>query len=122
MGDELCWTVWLNRAIQVSLVVLLTLAAGPARADPKSPQAKTDANFFFMSGVVTELQDNHITITRTPSGKAAEKHTFVTTPETTIEGKLKLKARVTVGYSKGETEDTAVRIIVRPPSTPPAKK
>jgi hypothetical protein len=107
--------------VQVYLVLLLALATGVSRGAADAGQAKPDSNFFFMSGVVTDLQENHLTITRTPAGKAAEKHTFVTTPETTIEGKLRLKARVTVGYVKGETEDTAVRIIVRPAS-PPSKK
>jgi hypothetical protein len=101
----------------------LAIVTGETQPPPdKNPPAKADSNFSFMSGTVSEILSDSITITRNVAGKASEKHTFQTTAETTIEGKLKVKARVTIGYVKGEDTNTAVRIIVRSSSPPAPKK
>jgi len=71
-----------------------------------------------MSGTVSEVAADHVTLTRVVADRTVEKHAFLLTAETTVEGKLKVKARVTVGYVKGEDEDTAVRIIVRSSQRP----
>lgn len=97
---------------------LICLAGAPRATDAQSapsqdPPTKTEPTFFFMSGTVSELANDRMTITRAVAGRATEKHAFLLTTDTTVEGKLKVKARVTVGYVKGEEADTAVRIIVR---------
>lgn len=110
--------MWLKRSLLVLAAGLVCLAITPPAIHAGSqavqdPPAKPESTFFFMSGTVSELSKTHITITRAAGGRATEKHAFLLTAETTVEGKLRLKARVTVGYVKGEDDDTAVRIIVR---------
>jgi len=46
-------------------------------------------------------------------GKSSETRTFLVTPETRVEGKLRVKARVTVRYTREEQGDRALHIIVR---------
>ena len=113
--------MWLNRTILILFAGCLLLADETQKAGDRTPPPKTDGNFSVMSGTVLELETGRITISRAVAGKAAEKHTFVTTPETTVEGKLRVRARVTVGYVKGDEADTAVRIIVRTSSQPQKK-
>jgi len=113
--------VWLNRTILILFAGCLLWADETRKPGDRTPPPKADGNFSVMSGTVVELEPGRITILRAVAGKAAEKHTFITTPETTIEGKLKVKARVTVGYVKGEEAGTAVRIIVRTSSQPQKK-
>jgi hypothetical protein len=83
----------------------------PARAQDTVPAEQVKSEFF--SGVVTSLSDDQITVFKTVLGKNAETRTFMVTPETRVEGKLKLKARVTVRYARDEDGDRAVHIIVR---------
>lgn len=74
----------------------------------QNPPATEPADAFF-SGTVTEFSGDHVSVNRTVLGKNSETRTFAITPETTIEGKLRVKARVTVRF----VEDRAVHIIVR---------
>jgi hypothetical protein len=46
-------------------------------------------------------------------GKNSETRTFLITKETRIEGKLRLKARVTVRYTHDDEGNRALHIIVR---------
>jgi hypothetical protein len=46
-------------------------------------------------------------------GKSSETRTFAITPATKVEGKLRVKLRVTVRFTKDEDVETAVHIIVR---------
>ncbi len=119
--------MWLNRSILFLVAGLTVVAGGPLAASawdssPQEPPSKPESTFFFMSGTVSELESDRLTITRVVAGRATEKHAFVMTAETTVEGKLRIKARVTVGYVKGEEADTAVRIIVRSSSQQGPKK
>jgi phage terminase large subunit-like protein len=67
----------------------------------------------YFAGIITALTDANVTVTRTVLGKESTVRTFTITPETHIEGKPKLKSRVTVRFLADERGDRAVRIIVR---------
>jgi hypothetical protein len=84
----------------------------------KPPDTKPADTFF--AGTVTELTDVQITVARTVQGKM-EKRSFQITEATKVEGKLRLRVRVTVRYITDEDDsDTATLIVVR--SLLPAKK
>lgn len=70
----------------------------------------------YFAGYITALSDIQITVTRTVLGDKSSTRTFAITPETHIEGKPKVKSRVTVQYVADEEGDRAVQIIVRSPS------
>ncbi len=72
------------------------------------------------SGNIVELDKTKLTVRRSVPDKPDEKRTFLIKPETKVEGKLRTRARVTVGYMSNEEGDVAMRIIVRTgvPSSP----
>ncbi len=95
--------------------ISVSLACAPLNAmqtQDSAPAVQPQPHQFF-SGIVTALTDTSVTVTRTVLGKESTIHTFTITPETHIEGKPKMKSRVTVRYVTDETGDRAVRIIVR---------
>ena len=59
------------------------------------------------------LDEEKLTVLKTVLGKNSETRTFLITKETRIEGKLKLKARVTVRYTHEDEGFRALHIIVR---------
>ena len=78
-----------------------------------------EPSYEFFSGTISQLPSGHIAVARTVSGKPAENRSFLINSETKIEGKLRLKARVTVGFKPTPDGDLAVRIIVRPQEKKP---
>jgi hypothetical protein len=70
------------------------------------------ANIF--SGTVTQLTDDSITVVRKVIGRDAVTRSFTRDAQTTVEGTLKVKARVAVRF-RTEEDGTfaAVHIIVR---------
>jgi len=66
----------------------------------------------FFAGTVVETTPEKITVTRRVLGKA-ENHTFIVTQDTKVEGKLRVKIRVTVRYVPNDDGDTATMIVVR---------
>jgi hypothetical protein len=83
----------------------------PLSADEPSAAAAKKADAFF-AGTVVESTADEITVTRTVLGKP-EKRSFVVTPETKVEGRLRIRVRVTVRYISDDGGDTATMIIVR---------
>jgi hypothetical protein len=81
------------------------------RAQSTAPKEPPRGEFF--SGVITALADDKLTVFKTVLGKNAETRTFVISKETRVEGKLRLKVRVTVRYIRDEDGDHALHIIVR---------
>jgi hypothetical protein len=81
----------------------------PKPNDGKS-EPKYDDTF---SGPIVELTPTKITVSRSILGKPAEKHTFWIKPDTRIEGKLKVRAKVTVGFVVTDEGDVARLIVVR---------
>lgn len=93
------------------LVLLSTAFPFSLRAQDKAP-AEQPRNEFF-SGVVTELSGDKITVLKALLGKNSETRTFLIAADTRIEGKLRVKARVTVRYTRDEDTNRALHIIVR---------
>ena len=109
-------------------VLSVFLAVGGAslsRSQDPAPAVQPQDQFF--AGIVTALSDASVTVTRTVLGKESTIRTFAITPETHIEGKPKLKSRVTVRFVAAAAEEgatptcRAVRIIVRGGGAGPKK-
>lgn len=98
------------------LLSLLICCGHPVQAQGNSA-ATVAAQDQFFSGTITALGDGKITVSRSVLGKESATRTFLITPQTKIEGKPRVKARVTVRFVPGEEGDKAVHIIVRA-STP----
>lgn len=89
----------------------MLLAAGVLPAQDESAPANPPNQFF--SGNVTALEEGKITVARTSLGRTTATKTFIIKPETKIEGKLRLRAKVTVRYTTDDDGDVAINIIVR---------
>ena len=83
----------------------------PLSADEPSTAVAKKADSFF-AGTVVESTAEKITVTRTVLGKP-ENRSFVVTPETKVEGRLRGRVRVTVRYISDDDGDTATMIVVR---------
>ncbi|HUS08052.1 MAG TPA: hypothetical protein VMZ52_17250 [Bryobacteraceae bacterium] len=105
--------MWLLRSLILAAVLNASFNCAFA-AQEQNPAPNESTNEFF-SGTVADLQPGKIIISRAVLGKPAEDRSFLITPETKIEGKLKAKVRVTVGFKASDEGDVAVRIIVRAP-------
>lgn len=100
-----------------SAVLLLALASHSTALLAFEQDPPAEAPSEFVSGIVVDLPAGKLVVNRALVGQAPEHHTFTLTPETKVEGKLRVQARVTVGYKTTESGETvAVRVIVRPPS------
>jgi hypothetical protein len=82
-------------------------------------EPKYDQTF---SGPIVEVTAAKITVSRSILGKPAEKRTFWIKPDTRIEGKLRVRAKVTVGYVTTDDGDVARLIVVRTSQKPADKK
>lgn len=94
-------------------LALLLLILQPAQAycaQDNAPAENPRGEFF--SGTITALTDDKITVSRTVLGKS-EARTFVITTDTRVEGKLRVKVRVTVRFATEDETDRALHIIVR---------
>jgi len=110
------WNVVLTRRGLVCLIgAPFVLAISLLAAEPEqTPQEESEPiSYEFFSGTVTELQPGKLTVLRTLPGKSPEKHTFILKPDTRIEGRLKTRARVTVGYISTDEGYVALRVVVR---------
>jgi len=89
------------------------------RAQTPPAEQAPDAQTEKFSGTVVELTADNLTVVRSTAGAKTERRTFQILPETRVEGKLRVKVRVTVGFVKTDSGDVARLIVVR---QPPAKK
>jgi hypothetical protein len=87
--------------------------------DKSKSEPKYDQTF---SGSIVELTATKITVSRSILGKPAEKRTFWIKSDSRIEGKLRVRARVTVGYVTSDDGDVARLVVVRTSQKPPDKK
>ncbi len=95
--------------------VFLTLGVpnGARSQDPPAAQQQQDQYF---AGIVTDLTETSVTVTRTVLGRSTVR-TFAITAETVIQGgKPKVKSKVTVKWVADEDGDRAVKIILRGPA------
>lgn len=111
--------VWLVR----SLLALRLLGGSAVPAQEQEAPPNGEANYEFVSGTIVDLPPGKISVDRSVLGKASETRTFLITSETKVEGRLRTRARVTVGFKPSDDGDVAVRIIVRggAPNGPPKK-
>jgi hypothetical protein len=107
---------------RLGLYVLLSLAAalslavfGFAQSPPEDAPVPAPT-YKFLSGSVVEIYEDSMVVRRSALGRTLEVRRFRINAETKVEGDLKLKARVTVGYTSGENGDVAARVIVRTPA------
>jgi hypothetical protein len=90
-----------------------------AKPDGAKSEPKYDETF---SGPIVELSSDKITVSRSILGKPAEKHTFLLKPDTRVEGKLRVRAKVTVGFVTTDEGDVARLVVVRTSQKQPEKK
>ena len=81
----------------------------------ETPPAERAADQYF-SGTVTSYAGEKVTVARTAPGANGSSRDFTITRETEIEGKLRVKVRVTVQYIVKDDVDYAIHIIVRNPA------
>jgi hypothetical protein len=108
---------WRNitRAI-AALVCCSALWTLTQAAENQAPPPHPKAQFF--AGIVTDLDREHITVSRALVGRPRENRTFRITRQTKTNRPLKVKARVTVRYRNLPEGDVALEIQVRPQARP----
>ncbi|MGH9593541.1 MAG: hypothetical protein ACRD5L_10650 [Bryobacteraceae bacterium] len=79
--------------------------------------AQEDQGSYF-AGTVIETAKDHLKISAVRQGKSEERQ-FRMTPQTKVEGRLRVRVRVTVRYVSAPEGDTATLVIIR---TDPVKK
>jgi hypothetical protein len=82
-----------------------------AQEEPPTKSAPAYDDTF--GGPIIELTALKVTVSRNVLGKT-EKRTFLITKETRIEGKLKVKEKVTVGFVSTDQGDVARLIVAHP--------
>jgi hypothetical protein len=98
--------VRLFAALLCSAVAILAQA-------PQNPPVPAPRPQFF-AGTVTELDAQHITVSRTLIGRSPEKRTFLIGPRTKMSKSLRVKSRVTVRYEHLPEGDVALEIQLHP--------
>ncbi len=101
------------QSVATGLVCLLLATQAATLLHGQDSSASAQARDDFFSGTITVLSEDKITVIRTVVGKSSETRTFAITPATKVEGKLRVKLRVTVRFTKDEDVDKALHIIVR---------
>jgi hypothetical protein len=92
---------------------------GPHKADSAKTEPKYTDTF---SGTIVELSAVQTTVSRSILGKPAERHTFLIKSDTVVEGKLRIKSKVTVGFVMTDDGDVARLIVVRTAQRPAQDK
>jgi len=90
------------------------LVSGQETGEAKPPMPAAEPHYdSTFSGPIIELSAERITVSRSILGKPAEKRSFWIKADTRIEGKLRVKAKVTVGFITTDDGDIARLIVVR---------
>ena len=96
------------------LLLALPRGAGGTALLQDPPAAEDGSNKTdFFSGIVTELNQTSLTVNRKGIGQDSATHTFTIDAKTRVEGKLRVRAKVTVRFVSDEQGLVAVHIIVR---------
>ncbi len=89
--------------------------AAPWTQDGDQPTPKVEPKYDdTFSGNIVELSADKLTVSRSILGKPPEKRTFAIQPDTRVEGKLRLRLKVTVGFVTTPDGDVARLIVARP--------
>ncbi len=103
---------FLRLAITV-LIFCVTAVLAQTPSDPSPPQPLPRPAFF--AGTVTELDAQHIRVSRTLVGHAPENRSFLINEHTKMNrSSVKVKSRVTVRYRRMPEGDIALEVQVRP--------
>jgi hypothetical protein len=97
-------------------VVLLAFALPGTQISAQSatrPDTAAPVHNSYFSGFVADVTPTSVTISRDGPNKELVRRQFVIDSQTKVEGKLRVKARVTVRYEPRPEGDRAIRIIVR---------
>ena len=114
-----------DASVRFGLAIFLLLSPLALAQDSDQKQDGTKAEPQYddtFSGPIVELTTSKIVISRSILGKQPEKRTFVIKVDTRIEGKLRVRAKVTVGFITNDEGDVARLIVVRGPAKPPQEK
>jgi hypothetical protein len=98
------------RASAVCLTIVLCAFGQPQPSQQTQEQPPAEQYF---SGTVVSYVEEKVTVARTVLGKNSSSRYFTITGDTLVEGKLRVKVRVTVQYITKDEVDYAVHIIVR---------
>jgi hypothetical protein len=99
--------------LRASAVCLMIVLCAFGQSQPwQQIQEQPPAEQYF-SGTVVSYAEEKVTVARTVLGKNSSSRYFTITGDTLIEGKLRVKVRVTVQYITKDEVDYAVHIIVR---------
>lgn len=104
----------MRSAAAIGFVWIFSAALFLASAQ-ESQQAKAKAQNDTFSGNIVELSAGKLTVSRSILGGQAVRRTFLIQPDTKIQGKLRVKAKVTVGFVSTDDGDVARLIMVRQP-------
>ncbi len=80
------------------------------KTQTKASEPQYDDTF---SGSVVQLAAAQVTVSRSILGKPAEKRIFFIKSDTRVEGKLRMNAKVTIGFVTSDDGDVARLIVVR---------
>ena len=109
--DAIVRTRWVRA---LALGALLACGGPAVHAQEEPPPGKTQPSYDdTFAGPIVELSATKITVSRNVLGKT-EKRTFLIKADTQIEGKLKVKEKVTVGFVTSDEGDVARLIVARP--------
>lgn len=84
----------------------------PDAAPPEAPKTEPQYQGTF-SGSILELSADKLVVARSILGEPPERRSFLIKPDTKVEGKLKVKIKVTVGFVPSDEGDVARLIVVR---------
>jgi hypothetical protein len=99
-------------ALSLTMVWCALLQNQPAPQVQQPPPAEQSGDQYF-SGTVVSYTGEKVTVARTAPSANGSSRDFMITRDTEIEGKLKVKVRVTVQYIVKDDVDYAIHIIVR---------
>jgi hypothetical protein len=99
---------WRASVVCLTIVLCAIGQNQPAQQAPEQPPAEQ-----YFSGTVVSYDPEKVTVARTVLGKSSSSRYFAITGDTQIEGKIRVKVRVTVQYITKDEVDYAVHIIVR---------
>ena len=86
----------------------------PKPSEPKHEDQKSEPQYEdTFSGPIVEFSSEKVVVSRSILGQPPEHRTFLIKPETKIEGKLRVKGKVTVGFVTSEGVEIARLIVVR---------
>lgn len=99
------------RAGALCLTIVWRLFAQNQAQEPPPPAERSADQYF--SGTVVSYAGEKVTVARTAPSANGSSRDFMITRDTEIEGKLRVKVRVTVQYVVKDDVDYAIHIIVR---------